>query len=566
MRNIIDVRIPRADVRGMVMSALGYLGLVLAMGGLNYYGTIVVARLGLEIVTRIKEALFSHLLTLPVSYFDKHPVGELMARVESDTERVKELFSRIGITLLTNVLFFAGMLVVCLCLEPRVTAVLAGGLPLALGFVVYFFDKLRVLYDASRTRYAAVVARVTEFVQGAEIIRAFGRGRWAYESLERESRGKRDADVKASMLEYSAMGALGFVMGPLFTALIVKVLAPQIVTGAMTLGTLLVFLEYGRRLFDPIMAIAENIRAVQQARVSLKRIFDILDLEPEPGRGSTHAVCGPSHEARFQHDIEFRHVWFRYKEEEWVLKDVSFRVPRGANIALVGPSGSGKTTAIALLCRFYEPTRGEILVDGTRLSELDLESWRHKIGLVLQDVYLFPGTVLESVRVYNDEIPDLAVRKALSTAQALEFVERLPGGLGAEIRERGSNLSAGEKQLLAFARALAFAPEIVVLDEATASVDAKTERLVSRGMAELTKGRTSVVVAHRLSSIMNADEILFFKEGRIAARGRHEELVAAFPEYAELVRLQFPSVRSAGATEDAALFVPAALAANGGAS
>ena len=557
LRSIIDESIPKRDLAGMLLRALAYLGLVVGMGGLTYYGTMVIARLGLEVVTRIKKDLFSHFLTLPVAYFDKHPVGELMARVESDTEKVKELFSRIGITLATNVLFFGGMLAVCFSMEPRITAYIAAAIPVALAFVIFFFDKLRVLYEASRKRYAAVTARVAEFVQGSEVLRAFGREAWAVSALDEESKGKRDIEVKASMIEYSAMGALGFLIGPCFMAAIVKLLAPEILAGAMTLGTLLVFLEYGRRLFDPLMAIAENVRGIQQARVSLKRIFDILSLPPEEGRagaardvdarngaplaGDARAV------AAFEHEIEFRKVWFRYKEEEWVLKDVSFTIPKGKCLALVGPSGSGKTTAVSLLCRFYEPTRGEILVDGRPLRELDLEAWRRKIGLVLQDVYLFPGPVLENVRVYDDSVTETAVRGALDAVQASDFVERLPDGLSSEIRERGSNISSGEKQLLSFARALAFGPEIVVLDEATASIDVKTERRIAEGMKGLLSGRTSVIVAHRLSSIAGADEILFFKDGRIAARGRHGELLSAFPEYAELVRLQFPECGPGGA-------------------
>jgi ABC-type multidrug transport system fused ATPase/permease subunit len=300
----------------------------------------------------------------------------------------------------------------------------------------------------------------------------------------------------------------------------------------MTIGTLLVFLEYGRRLLDPLMAIAENIRGIQQARVSLKRIFDILSLSPEESSGRE--------EASFDAEIEFRKVWFRYKdgEENWILKDVSFTIPKGSTMALVGPSGSGKTTVVSLLCRFYEPQKGEILVDGKPLKSLELQSWRRKLGLVLQDVYLFPGSVLENVRVYNDAVSVGKVEESLATVQASELVARLPGGLGSEIRERGSNISAGEKQLLSFARAVAFGPEIIVLDEATASIDVKTERKIQDGMDSLFEGRTAVIVAHRLSSILNADQILFFKDGRIAARGSHEELIGAFPDYAELVRLQ----------------------------
>jgi len=533
LRVIIDRAIPAGDVGSMLRWAGAYLGLVVVSGLLTYLEMTLVIRLGLNIVTKIKKDVFSHLLTLPVAYFDEHPVGELMARTESDCEKVKELFSNTGIFLAVSVLYLAGMMVVCFTLDARVTAWIAACLPFVIGGVIFFYDRLRPLYERSRKLWAGISASVTEFVQGVEVIKAFGRVRWAEESLDGMGRELRGNDIKAGLLEVTAMGALGFVIGPAFMAAVMVFVSPQILRGAMTLGTLLVFLDYGARLFDPIMGIAENVRALQQSRVSLGRIFGILDLEPEPGAGT--GGMRPSLDA----SIEFRNVWFAYKGEDWVLEDLSFEMPLGSTTALVGPSGSGKTTTVGLLCRFYIPQRGQILVDGRPLEDFDLALWRRTIGLVLQDSYLFPGTVLENVRVYDEELGEARVRGALETAQAADFVERLPGGIGAELRERGSNLSSGEKQLLSFARAIAFDPRIVVLDEATASIDVKTERRIKECMDRLLAGRTALIVAHRLSSVMSADQILYFKDGRIVARGRHDQLIAAFADYAELVRLQF---------------------------
>ena len=533
LRAIIDRCIPSGDLRGMLLWALAYLGLVVVSGLLTYLELTVIARLGLDVVTKVKKDVFSHLLTLPVAYFDEHPVGELMARTESDGEKVKELFSNAGISLCVSVLLLAGMLGVCFALEPRVTFWIAICLPFAIAGVIFFYDRLRPMYDKSRKLWAGITASVTEYVQGVEVLRAFGRVAWAEEALDEKGRALRDNDAKAGFLEVAAMGGLGFLIGPLFMAAVMVFVSPGILAGAMSLGTLLVFLDYGARLFDPLMGIAENVRGIQQSRVSLKRIFGILDLPPEPGSGVAGAA--PSLDSM----IEFRNVWFAYKGEDWVLEDVSFSMPLGTTTALVGPSGSGKTTTVGLLCRFYRPQRGQILVDGRALDELDLERWRRMIGLVLQDSYLFPGPVLENVRVYDDGLPEARIREALATAQAADFVERLPGGIGAELRERGSNVSAGEKQLLSFARAVAFDPRIVVLDEATASIDVKTERRIKECMATLLAGRTALVVAHRLSSVMSADQILYFKDGRVVARGTHDELMEAFADYAELVRLQF---------------------------
>jgi len=297
---------------------------------------------------------------------------------------------------------------------------------------------------------------------------------------------------------------------------------------------MLVFIEYGMRLFEPLFSIGENIRGIQQSRVALARIFAIFDIPSEPaGSGAPPA---------FENSIEFDHVTFEYKSGEPVLDDISFTIHRGQKIALVGASGSGKTTTVSLLCRFYQATQGSIRVDGVPLESIELQAWRRKIGLVLQDIYLFPGTILENVRVYDEDIPARTAGLALETVHAQDFVARLSDGIETELHERGSNLSTGEKQLLSFARAIAFDADIIIMDEATASVDVETERKIQQSMDVLLKGRTAIIVAHRLSSILNADQILFFKNGRIIARGRHQELVDTLPDYKELVRLQFPDL------------------------
>ncbi|MCA1949145.1 MAG: ABC transporter ATP-binding protein/permease [Treponema sp.] len=542
LRSIIDDSIPRGDLPGLMIRAGAYLAILLVMGLLSFMGIITISRLGLEVVTRIKYDVFSHLLTLPVSYFDAHPVGELISRTESDSERVREFFSQIAVTIIVNTLFFLGMLGVCFHLEPRITLYLALATPAVLILVIFVFDKLRHLYDLHRQYYAQILARITEFIQGWDVLRVFNREAWTIAQVDESSRKRRDVDVKSSMLQYGVMGALNFSLGPLFMVLIILFFVPQVVQEALTVGTLLVFFEYSRRIFEPLMAIAENIRGIQQARVSLDRIFTILDLEPETA-SRLEEQDGAIH---FEHEIEFRHVWFAYKGEDWVLKDVSFTIRRGETIAVVGASGSGKSTTIGLLCGFYRPQRGEILIEGQNLAAIDLSRWRRSIGLVLQDVYLFPGSILENIRLYDDSVGEEHIWQALEAVHGADFVRDLPMGLASELRERGGNISAGEKQLLSFARALAFNPQLIILDEATASVDVRTERKIHESMQALFSGRTALVVAHRLSSIQSADCILFFKDGQIVQRGRHEELLASFPPYAELVRLQFPNLDEGG--------------------
>jgi ATP-binding cassette subfamily B protein len=533
---LIDNAIPNKDGAYMLLLAGAYVVLVIGMALLTYAGSIVISRLGLLIVKRLKRDIFSHMLTLPVAYFDKHRVGELMSRVESDCERVRDLFSRITIMLFTSALKFAGMYVVLSFFNFGVSTLLILPVPLLLSFVFWFFGYLRKYYDKSRKAYADICGVMTEYVQGIEVVKAFNRTEDAKDLLAEKSKDKRNVDVKASILEYGSFSVLQFILGPCMIGAVVLLLSGNVLSGVATIGSLFVFIDYGQRLFEPLFQIAENIRGLQQARVSLKRIFSILDLESE-----APAPAAPS-DSTFASLVEFKDVSFRYKDDEPVLQNVSFTIGKGETVALVGPSGSGKTTTVSLLCRFYEPQEGAILVDGKPLSSMRVQEWRRRIGLVLQDIYLFPGTVLENVRVYNEAIEREKVFKALDTAHATDFVGRLSDGVDTEITEGGTNISMGEKQLLSFARAIAFDPELVVMDEATASIDVKTERRIQESMRELLQGRTALIVAHRLTSILNADKIIFFKDGRILAQGTHQELLSTLPEYAELVRLQFPDM------------------------
>ncbi|MCX7026144.1 MAG: ABC transporter ATP-binding protein, partial [Spirochaetes bacterium] len=524
--------VPAADTGLLLQYALAYLFLIVLSGGLTWWGSILVSELGLSIVTQIKKDIFSHLLTLPVAYFDAHPVGELMSRTENDTEKVRDLFSSLGVTFVVSILMMAGMFVVTFTLAPALSGIMLIVACVFLVLLLVFFNKLLRFYEASRSLHARVLAKVTEFVQGMEIVRAFDRGAWVQASLDETGRAKQSNDVKVSLFEYSAMSVTDSLAGPLFIVAIILLYGPRVLSGGMSLGTLLLFFEYGASLLRPVVEIAESLRRMQQARTSLNRVSSIMALEPEPGLVREKPAI-------FEKEIAFDHVWFAYKEGEWVLKDISFAVPAGSLIALVGPSGSGKSTTVGLTCGFYGAQRGRITVDGVPLDEIDLAAWRRKTGLVLQDIYLFPGSVLENVRVYNDELGEGRVVSALEQVSAKEMVESLPEGMATNLWERGGNLSSGEKQLLAFARALAVDPDIVVLDEATSSIDMETEEKIRQSLDILLEGRTAIIVAHRLSSILHADQILYFEGGEIKARGTHAELLESCPEYRILVEQQF---------------------------
>lgn len=534
LKQIIDVAVPKENTKLLLTYAFTFLGIVSVTGALSYLGMILLAKLGLSIVTHIKQDIFSHLLKLPVSFFDEHPVGELMSRTETDTERVRDMFSNLGANLIVNVLTMVGIFIVTFALVPKLALIMAGVSAVLLVFLLVFFSKMLPLYEKARSFYARITAKVTEFVQGIEVLKAYGRTAWAESGLDTDARQKVSLEVRISLIEYTIMAAFEPLMGPLFIVALLLLYAPKVFTGAMTLGTILLFVEYGARLLRPIAEIAESLRSLQQARTSLSRIRRIMATQEEPNRGSGLTP-------RLEHEIRFDHVWFAYAGEEWILRDLSFVIPKGSFAAIVGASGSGKSTTISLICGFARPQRGHIFIDETPLDEVDIVAWRNHIGLVLQEPFLFPVSVLENTRLYHGEIPETEVRSALSVVHADTVVAALPEGLATNLWERGGNLSSGERQLVSFARALAADPELILLDEATSNVDMTTEKHIKESMDILRKGRTMIVVAHRLSSILKADTIFFLSDGKLVAEGSHESLYQNLPAYRLLVDQQFPA-------------------------
>jgi len=533
IEHIIDVSVPAGDVKDMSVYAFFFFILVVTSGFLSYFQTILLAKLGVKIITKIKKQVFDHLLKLPVSFFDKNQVGELISRVESDGERVKQLFSQFSIMIFGSLIFFVGMLVVLMIKNPLVTRFLI--IPviivmISLYFVVRYLAKF---YKKGRELVGDISSILTEYLQGIKIVQIFNQQLKVLKILEEKSKAKQQVDTKASFIEYSTWGVYGFIFETLFIVIIIWLASPRIFEGAMTIGTFVVFVQYASRIIWPLMMLTENINQIQRAMVSMNRVFQLMELktESELRNGSELPV--------FEKEIEFKNVWFQYKQDEWVLKDISFKAKKGERIALVGSSGSGKTTTVSLLCAFYNVTKGTILVDGIPLDNLKLDEWRKKIGLVLQDIYLFPGNVRENVRLYNDELNDERVYEAIKFVQADEIINRLPDAMDSEVKEQGQNLSVGEKQLLSFARAVVFSPEIVILDEATSSIDARTEAKIQRAFRQILEGRTAFIVAHRLSSVISADRILLFKDGQLIGQGKHNELLEISQDYRKLVKLQF---------------------------
>jgi len=537
LAQIIDHSIPDKNMAQMFRYGFYFIAVVLLSGLLSYLQILLLSRLGIKIITKFKGDVFSHLLKLPVSWFNKQPVGELIARVESDSERVKVLFSDLSITIIGNVLFFIGGFIILFILQWKITIYILPAIILCGIGYWFLFRYLNKFFRQIRERYAVITAKITDYVQGIQMIQALNQEKRALKDVEKASKEKKKIEVHTQMIEYSSQSIFSFMINVVFIIIVILVSAPKIIAGTLTVGILIVFIQYIYQLVWPLMQISENVMQIQRSFASLKRILELTELPSEDDifTGTQIPV--------FEQEIKFENVWFAYKENEWVLKDVSFTIPKGKKIALVGASGSGKTTTVSLLCGFYPVGKGRILIDGIPLSEMNFREWRKKIGLILQDVYLFPGSILENVRVYNDQIDEEKVQKAISIVQLDEFIRKLPEGINAELAERGQNISQGEKQLVSFARALAFESEIIIMDEATASIDPQTEAKIQRSMENLLTGKTALIVAHRLTSVLDADEILYFSDGRITARGKHNELLQKSPEYQKLVELQMLKVQ-----------------------
>jgi ATP-binding cassette subfamily B protein len=535
LQHIIDEDLPDGDTQGLYLAAALYV-LVMAGGAyLGYLQSISLFNLGIRIVTDLKAKLFAHVLRLGLDFHEELSPGKLISRVESDAETLNQLFAEVAVNLLRNALLFFGILGVLFYKNYAIAGWILLLIPITFFATFWFMSRMRPLWRAARTQNALVTGYVTEYVQGVEVIQQYNYERRARERMRKVNKGKFRVDVRSMVLDYSFWSA--FLYFEIIAAIIVLLIAaPKVQAGMMTLGTLILFFEYIRRIFQPIQQLSEQLNFVQRGLISVERIFSILETEPSVPDGAADPA-----ELRFEQAITFERVWFAYEGENWILRDFSFTLRKGQKVAVVGASGGGKSTLVNLLLRFYDPQRGRITVDGRDIRDFPVETWRALVGLVLQDIYLFPGTVADNLRVFDDSIPLEQVKRVAAVANADRIIEKLPGEYEGQLAERGANLSVGERQLISFARALAYDPPLLVLDEATSSVDPVTERTVQEALEHLLEGRTSLIVAHRLSTILNADQILVVHAGELVEHGNHAELLAKGGLYAKLFRLQFPT-------------------------
>ena len=553
-KEAIDLGIRHRDTYVLDRIALAYLSALLMGMGLGYLQTQIMQRVGQGLMVDLRSDLFRHLQRLPVSYFDSQPIGRLMTRVTNDVEVLNEMFTA-GIDALFGDLFIlTGIVVAMAQLNVELLVVTFSVLPVMVLVTLTFRVKVRRAFRDVRSCLARLNAFLNENLGGMSTVQLLGREARNHAAFSDINAAHRDANLRANRYHAVFFPLLEFVSA-MALALIVWYGGRQVMWTGITLGTLVAFIQYTQRFFRPLSDLSEKYGILQQAMASAERIFELLDTPTDvaavalPARNGAAAAgdarpapaavttgLAPSEPGM---RVEFDHVWFAYNGERWVLEDVSLTLEPGERVAIVGPTGSGKTTLTSLLLRFHAPQRGEIRVDGRPLADWEPAELRRRIGLVLQDVFLFSGTVESNLTLGDPSIDSGRAREAAREVHADHVVERLPGGFDAEVRERGTTLSAGERQLLAFARALARGPELLVLDEATSSVDTHTERLIRAALRRLMRGRTSMVIAHRLSTIHDVDRIVVLHHGRVRETGSHAELMAAGGLYFRLVQLQY---------------------------
>ncbi|MHB9146601.1 MAG: ABC transporter ATP-binding protein [Symbiobacteriia bacterium] len=529
----------QGDASAIWVLAASYALLLLLELLLNYVQALLLQNTGQRIIFRIRQDVFSHLQRLPLAFFDKNPVGRLVTRVANDTEALSEMYTSVLVNLFKDIFLLGGIAIVMLQLDLRMGLVSLTLMPVIAVITWIYQQKARDAWRVVRVKLAMINATLAENISGMRIVQIFRREREQGDEFHTVNQAHFDAGMRQLYI-FAVFRPLLDLLAMCALALVIWYGGGRLLLGSIEFGVLIAFTSYIQQFFRPLQELADKFAIMQQAMASSERIFQLLDTEPSVADRPDAVVLPPA-----QGGIEFDHVWFAYEGENWVLRDVSFRVEPGQTVAFVGHTGAGKSSIMNLAARFYDVQQGAVKVDGIDVKDVTQESLRRNIGVVLQDVFLFTGDIKGNIRLNATHISEDAMCKAAEAVGADPFIRRLPQGYDEPVVERGATLSAGERQLLAFARALAFNPAILVLDEATANIDSETEHLIQHALQELTRGRTTLIVAHRLSTIQNADQIIVLHKGKIREQGTHQELLAKQGLYYKLWRLQFEESREA---------------------
>lgn len=534
LRNFIDANGWKPSLTEALAFFTGLYLLIVVFGFfLSYLQTVTLNAMGQYIMYDMRKQIFSKFQKIPLQFYDQNPVGRLITRLTTDVDALNELMTSGLVTLISDVLTLVGILAFLFLVNWRLALATLVILPMMVALTSWFRRNAAIGFRKVRVKIARLNSFLQEHIMGMSVVQLFNREAREFEQFKTINAEHRQANVETIFYYAVFYPAIGWVSA-LGTAIIVWYGGLQVLSGILTLGALIFFIQSTQRFYEPIMDLSEKYNILQAAMASAERIFSLLDT-PLVITSPEKAVALD----KVRGSIEFRNVWFAYKDEDWILKDLSFRIEAGESIAIVGHTGAGKTTISSLLMRFYDIQKGQILLDGVDIRELDLATLRRTFGIVLQDVFLFSGDIASNITLGDPNISETKMINASKEVHADNFISKIKEGYKSELTERGSTLSVGQRQLLSFARALAFDPKILILDEATSSVDTETELLIRDAVKKLLSGRTSVIIAHRLSTIQSADKIMVMHKGQLREMGTHQELLANRGIYYKLYQLQY---------------------------
>lgn len=517
----------------MIVLGVKFLGVIVCSLVLSYAQAMVLAYVGQKIIYNIRLDVFKHLHKLSINFFNNNPIGRLVTRATNDIETLNEMYTSVIVNILKSVCLLIGIIVTMLMYNVKLSLLTFTVIPFIIIFTAIFSKVSKKTYREIRGKISSLNAFVSEHVSGMKIVQIFAVENKILDRFKNKSEELREKHMKQISI-FAVYNPSAYMLNIVALILLIWFGGKQYLAGEITIGTIVIFQRYIGKFFEPIQEFAEQLNIIQSASASAERIFNLLDEKPEI-EDSENAV----EITDLKGEIEFKNVWFAYNKEEWILRDVSFKVKPGQNVAFVGATGAGKTTIQNLISRYYDIQKGEILIDGINIRDIKVDNLRMHIGQMLQDVFLFTGDIKSNIRLRNENITDNEVIEAAKYVNADGFISKFNKKYNEPVIERGASFSAGQRQLLSFARTLAFKPKILILDEATANIDTETESLIQDALGKLMKGRTTLIVAHRLSTIQNADKIIVMHKGKIIEEGTHQELLTNHGMYYKLYKLQY---------------------------